>query len=192
MTNCIEISRRYLGFLRAKPGRKCPGERQPHPGRGRELLRVHPSMKENELRVESLANDVSVKDCATDLMRLFSTWPPTDSALMPGIRLKSAAVPCRILGSGPVCGRPCGPSSSTATASRTRATARAHSCRHGRAFPGSPAAYFVPYFTASPPRRGAGLGLGVCPTALVKEAKGLLHVRCKPGQGTDFTVLSAS
>jgi signal transduction histidine kinase len=51
---------------------------------------------------------------------------------------------------------------------------------------------FVPYFTTKPASQGTGLGLDIV-QRLVKEAKGLLHVHTRPGEGTNFTVyLSAS
>ena len=75
VTNCIEISRRYLGFIRqnaAEPrGSGCSAVSvnqilaEVHT-----LLSVHPALKENELRIEPLAEDVSVTIHATDLMQI--------------------------------------------------------------------------------------------------------------------------
>jgi signal transduction histidine kinase len=46
---------------------------------------------------------------------------------------------------------------------------------------------FQPYFTTKGPKQGTGLGLNIV-QRLVKEAKGALHVRTRPGEGTTFTL----
>ena len=46
---------------------------------------------------------------------------------------------------------------------------------------------FQPYFSTKGPRQGTGLGLNIV-QRLIKEAKGALHVRTRPGEGTTFTV----
>jgi signal transduction histidine kinase len=46
---------------------------------------------------------------------------------------------------------------------------------------------FQPYFTTKGARQGTGLGLNIV-QRLIKEAKGALHLRSAPGEGTTFTV----
>jgi signal transduction histidine kinase len=46
---------------------------------------------------------------------------------------------------------------------------------------------FNPYFTTKSNRQGTGLGLNIV-QRLVKQARGILHVRTKIGEGTTFTV----
>ncbi|HXC99505.1 MAG TPA: response regulator [Verrucomicrobiae bacterium] len=195
VTNCIEISRRYLGFLRQSSGENAPVGVNHILAEVRELLRVHPSMKENELRVESLANDVSVKVHATDLMQIIFNLATnglqcTDARHSVEIRCRSLPQPLdlSLLIDGPAdrlinrdSFKNIGPLLALTIADTG---------------PGIPLEVlpriFVPYFTTKPASQGTGLGLDIV-QRLVKEAKGLLHVHTKPGQGTDFTVyLSAS
>jgi two-component system sensor histidine kinase/response regulator len=195
VTNCIEISRRYLGFLRQSSGENAPVGVNHILAEVRELLRVHPSMKENELRVESLANDVSVKVHATDLMQIIFNLATnglqcTDARHSVEIRCRSLPQPLdlSLLVDGPAdrlinrdSFKNIGPLLALTIADTG---------------PGIPLEVlpriFVPYFTTKPASQGTGLGLDIV-QRLVKEAKGLLHVHTKPGQGTDFTVyLSAS
>ena len=46
---------------------------------------------------------------------------------------------------------------------------------------------FQAYFTTKDARQGTGLGLNIV-QRLIKEAKGVLHVHTKVGEGTRFTV----
>jgi signal transduction histidine kinase len=46
---------------------------------------------------------------------------------------------------------------------------------------------FEVYFSTKGARQGTGLGLNIV-QRLIKEAKGALHVRTRPGEGTTFTV----
>ena len=69
--NCIEISRRYLGFLRRQPTESGPGVSVNQLLHDLEqLVRVHPSLQENEFSVAPLAGDVAVKINGTDLIQI--------------------------------------------------------------------------------------------------------------------------
>ena len=69
--NCIEISRRYLGFLRRQSSESAPGVSVNQLLRDLEqLVRVHPSLLENEFAVTPLAGDVAVKINGTDLIQI--------------------------------------------------------------------------------------------------------------------------
>jgi signal transduction histidine kinase len=46
---------------------------------------------------------------------------------------------------------------------------------------------FQPYFTTKGPRQGTGLGLNIV-QRLVKEAKGMLEVQTRVGEGTTFSI----
>jgi signal transduction histidine kinase len=46
---------------------------------------------------------------------------------------------------------------------------------------------FQQHFTTKPEGQGTGLGLSIV-QRLIKQAKGALHVRTRPGEGTTFTV----
>src|SRR5246127_917127 len=70
VTNCIEISRRYLSFLRQNTEESAPVGVNQLLSDLHQLIRVHPSVKENELRIEPLAHDVTVKINGTDLIQI--------------------------------------------------------------------------------------------------------------------------
>jgi two-component system, sensor histidine kinase and response regulator len=195
VTNCIEISRRYLGFLRQSPGENAPVSVNHILAEVRELLRVHPSMKENELRVESLANDVSVKVHATDLMQIIFNLATnglqcTDARHSVEIRCRSLPHPLDLALFVD------GPADRLINRDGFKNNAPLLALTIADTGPGIPLEVlpriFVPYFTTKPASQGTGLGLDIV-QRLVKEAKGLLHVHTRPGQGADFTVyLSAS
>ena len=69
-SNCIEISRRYLGFLRKQ------SEEAPRVNVNQllhdldQLVGVHPSRQENEFAVTPLAEDIGVKINGTDVIQL--------------------------------------------------------------------------------------------------------------------------
>jgi signal transduction histidine kinase len=46
---------------------------------------------------------------------------------------------------------------------------------------------FQPYFTTKGSRQGTGLGLNIV-QRLIKEARGALHVKTRPGRGTTFNL----
>jgi signal transduction histidine kinase len=195
VTNCIEISRRYLGFLRQSTGENASVGVNHILAEVRELLRVHPAMKENELRVEALAEDVSVKIHATDLMQIIFNLATN------GLQCTEARHSVEIRG------RPQphpldlarlvdGPEDRLINREGFRNNGPLLALSVVDTGPGIPPEVlpriFVPYFTTKAASQGTGLGLDIV-QRLVKEAKGLLHVHTKPGQGTTFTVyLSAT
>jgi two-component system sensor histidine kinase/response regulator len=190
VTNCIEISRRYLGFLRQSSGENAPVGVNHILAEVRELLRVHPSMKDNELRVESLANDVSVRVHATDLMQIIFNLATnglqcTDARHSVEIRCRPLPQPLdlSVLVDGPT--------ERLINRDGFKNTGPLLALSIADTGPGIPAEVlpriFVPYFTTKSASQGTGLGLDIV-QRLVKEAKGLLHVHTKAGEGTDFTV----
>ena len=70
VTNCIEISRRYLGFLRRQP------EDGPRVGVNQvltdlsHLVCVHPSLRNNEFHINPLVEDRGVKINGTDVIQI--------------------------------------------------------------------------------------------------------------------------
>src|ERR1019366_3243927 len=70
VTNCIEISRRYLSFLRKQ------SDEAPRVGVNQlltdlsHLIKVHPSLQHNEFAMQPLAEDIGVKINGTDLIQI--------------------------------------------------------------------------------------------------------------------------
>src|ERR1700722_1549793 len=70
VTNCIEISRRYLSFLRKNSEDTPPVSVNSILDDLGELIRVHPAMKDNEFRIVPLADEVAIKINGTDLIQI--------------------------------------------------------------------------------------------------------------------------
>src|SRR5262249_19983397 len=70
VTNCIEISRRYLSFLRQHPNENVRVWVNQILGDLGELLRVHPSTRNNQLLIHPLTDDVAVPINGTDLIQI--------------------------------------------------------------------------------------------------------------------------
>jgi two-component system, sensor histidine kinase and response regulator len=190
VTNCIEISRRYLGFLR-KQADEAP--RVPvnqlltdlH-----QLVNVHPSLMNNEFVVRPLNEEIGVRINGTDLIQIL-------------LNLTVNAFQCapehhRVEISSQVLREPLDLTTFKDCA-ETRflnvenfdntAPVLQISIRDNG--PGIPAEVlpkiFQPYFTTKSARQGTGLGLNIV-QRLIKEAKGALRVQTRLGEGTTFTV----
>src|SRR5260221_272668 len=70
ITNCIEISRRYLSFLRQNPSENARVWVNQILADLGELLRVHPTVKTNQLLIQPLNEDVTVAINGTDLIQI--------------------------------------------------------------------------------------------------------------------------
>jgi signal transduction histidine kinase len=195
VTNCIEISRRYLGFIRQNSADAGANAKNAVMlGRilseVQELLRVHPSVKENQVRIESPTEEILVKIHATDLMQILfnlainglqcSDQP--HAVEIKGRRLREPVEQARLAE---------GPENRLVNREGFQNTPPLLALSVSDTGPGIPAEVlsriFVPYFTTKAPTQGTGLGLDIV-QRLVKEAKGMVHVHTRPGQGTTFTV----
>jgi two-component system, sensor histidine kinase and response regulator len=195
VTSCIEISRRYLGFLRQGRSEQSAVSVNQILAEVQQLLRVHPSMKENELLAEPLAEDVSVKIHATDLMQIIFNL--TTNGLQCTDTRHSVEIKCHSLP------QPLdlslfadGPADRLINREDFKNIGPLVSISIADTGPGIPPEIlpriFVPYFTTKPASQGTGLGLDIV-QRLVREARGLVHVHTAPGTGTNFTVyLSAN
>ncbi len=189
VTNCIEISRRYLGFLR-KQSEDAPrvGVNQLLKDMG-QLVRVHPSLQINEFVAKPLASDVAVRMNGTDFIQVLLNL--TVNAF------QSTPQAHRVEVSGEVLNQPM-----DLTAFKDSARSRflnvegfdnaapliAMSVRDNG--PGIPpevlGKIFEPYFTTKSSTQGTGLGLNIV-QRLIRNAHGALHVQTDLGEGTTFT-----
>ncbi len=190
VTNCIEISRRYLGFLRRQP------EEAPRIGVNQlladlnHLVRVHPNAANNQFSLRPLAHDIGVRINGTDLIQILlnltvNAFQCTDADHKVEIDGETLESPLDL------------------KSYRDGAESRFINIE---AFdnnppllqlavrddgPGIPAEVlpriFQPYFTTKGQRQGTGLGLNIV-HRLIKEAKGALFVSTRVGKGTTFTV----
>ena len=189
--NCIEISRRYLGFLRRQSMESAPGVSVNQLLRDLDqLARVHPSLLENEFGVTPLAGDVAIKINGTDLIQILLNL--TVNAF------QCASLPHRVEISGEVLRTPLdlrqfkdGPQDRLLNIEGLDNTAPLVKFSVSDTGPGIPPEVlpkiFQPYFTTKGPRQGTGLGLNIV-QRLIKEGNGALHCHTRVNEGTTFTV----
>jgi signal transduction histidine kinase len=189
--NCIEISRRYLGFLRRQFAEPAPTVSVNHLLRDLEqLVRVHPSLLENEFAITPLAGDVAVKINGTDLIQILLNLAVN--------AFQCAPLPHRVEVTGEVLHAPLdlqkfkdGPHDRLLNIESMDNTAPLVKFSVSDTGPGIPPEVlpkiFQPYFTTKGPRQGTGLGLNIV-QRLIKEGHGALHVHTQVNEGTTFTV----
>jgi signal transduction histidine kinase len=190
VTNCIEISRRYLSFLRRH------GEEAPRVGINQlltdlgHLVQVHPSRQGNHFSLQPLEKDMAVRINGTDLIQVLLNL--TVNAF------QAAAQPHLVEVSGSVLHQPLdlsvfkdGPQDRLLNVENFGNTAPLVALHVRDSGPGIPPQVlpkiFQPYFSTKGLRQGTGLGLNIV-HRLIKEAHGALHVHTEVGQGTTFTV----
>lgn len=190
VTNCIEISRRYLSLMRRR------SEETPRVSVNQlltdidHLVRVHPSRQNHQLTLKALAEDIAVPLNGTDVIQMvlnltinaFQCSPQPHWVEIEG-RVLPAAVELGALRDG--------------TQDRLLNVENFDNRPPLVAFrvsdtgPGIPPEVlpkiFQPFFTTKGPRNGTGLGLNIV-LRLVKEARGALHVHSEPGRGTVFSI----
>jgi two-component system, sensor histidine kinase and response regulator len=190
ITNCIEISRRYLSFLRRQ------SDEAPRVGVNQllndlsHLVNVHPNLQDNEFTVRPLTDDIGVKINGTDLIQVL-------------LNLTVNAFQCtahnhRVTVEGRTLHEPLdltafkdGPETRFLNVESFANIAPLVQLSVGDDGPGIPPEVlpkiFQPYFTTKSARQGTGLGLNIV-QRLVKQAKGALHVQSRSGEGTTFTI----
>jgi signal transduction histidine kinase len=188
--NCIEISRRYLGFLREQGDDTLPTGVHQLMGDLEQLVRVHPSIQENEFSMTMPAEDIAVKINGTDVIQILLNL--TVNAFQCSSRPHRVEVGAEIL-HAPLDFAEFKDSANERFQNvenmvNTSPLVKLWVRDDG---PGIPAdvlpKIFQPYFTTKGPRQGTGLGLNIV-QRLLKEGNGALHVRTQAGEGTTFTV----
>jgi two-component system sensor histidine kinase/response regulator len=189
--NCIEISRRYLGFLRRQPTESAASVSVNQLFRDLEqIVRVHPSLLENEFRIAPLAGDAAVKINGTDVIQILLNLAVNAFQCTPQ--------PHRVEISGEVLHAPLdltkfkdSPHDRLLNIESMDNTAPLVIFRVSDTGPGiAPEVLpkiFQPYFTTKGPRQGTGLGLNIV-QRLIKEGGGALHCHTQVNEGTTFTV----
>ena len=193
ITNCIEISRRYLGFLRQQNDEAMAVGVNQLLVDLEQLLRVHPSLQENDFRVEPLtgaAGAVSLKINGTDLIQIllnlcvnaFQCTPQQHRVEVGGELLTE---PLNLADFKDDDGnRMLNVENFKNTPPLIRLWVRDNGS--GIA-PDVLPKIFDPYFTTRGARQGTGLGLSIV-QRLIKESGGAMHVQTQLGQGTTFAI----
>ena len=189
--NCVEISRRYLGFLRRQSEEHAPRISVNQLFHDLDqLVRVHPSLHENEFATTPLAEDIGVRINGTDLIQVLLNLAvnafqcsPQPHRVEVGGEVLHAPLDLTMFKDGPA-DRLLNVENMNNTAPLVKLWVRDNG-------PGIPPEVlpkiFHPYFTTKGPRQGTGLGLNIV-QRLIKEARGALHVHTEIGKGTVFTI----
>jgi signal transduction histidine kinase len=189
-SNCIEISRRYLSFLRRQSDETARVGVNRMLNDLNQLVRVHPSLLDNEFGIQPLAEDMGVKINGTDLIQIL-------------LNLAVNAFQCapfshRVDIGGEVLREPLalqafkdGPEDRLLNVEGFNNTAPLVKFWVRDNGPGIPPEVlpkiFQPFFTTKGPRQGTGLGLSIV-QRLIKEGGGALHIHTRVGEGTAFTI----
>jgi len=190
VTNCIEISRRYLGFLRRQSDEPARVGVNQLLNDLNHLLRVHPSVQNNQFILNPLPEDVGVKINGTDLIQILLNLAVNAFQCSPR--------GCQVEVSGDILQQPLdltafkdGPEERLLNVENFANTAPLVKLSVRDNGPGIPPQIlpkiFEPYFTTKGPRQGTGLGLTIV-QRLIKEGGGALHVHTRVGKETIFTI----
>lgn len=190
VSNCIDISRRYLSFLRQNPGESVRVWVNQILGDLEELLRVHPSARNHQLIIQPLPEDVSVPVNGTDLIQILLNL--TLNAL------QCTSQPHRVEIAGHLLHQPLAldqfqdsPNERFILGDSLQNVPPLLALSVQDNGPGIPPdmmpRLFEPFLNKQLKTRGTGLGLCIV-QRLLKEAHGALHVHSQVGQGSVFTV----
>ena len=190
VSNCIEISHRYLSFMRQQPAAPIRINVNLILDDLRELLSVHPSKGQNTLKIHALVHDIDLQINGTDLIQILLNL--AINALQCCTEPHLVDISSQMLHSGvDFSNLHDGPSDRILFGQGFSNTPPLLQFSVRDDGPGIPAEVlpkiFQPYFTTKPPGKGTGLGLAIV-RRLLKEARGCLHVHSKPGQGTSFNI----
>ena len=195
VTNCIEISRRYLSFLRRQ------SDEAPRVGLNQllqdleQLVRVHPSRQSNQLDLHPLAVDIAARMNGTDVLQMLLNL--TVNAFQCSPQPHSVHIEPQVLAQPlDLTSFKDGPQDRLLNVESFSNTAPLLAISVRDTGPGIPPEIlpkiFQPYFSTKSAKQGTGLGLSIV-QRLIKEARGALHVHTEVGRGTAFTVyLSAA
>ncbi len=190
VTNCIEISHRYLGLLRRRP------EELPRVAVNallkdvEHLVRVHPSRQNNQLTVQCLKQDLAVPINGTDVIQMLlnltvNAFQCTPQQHWVEIEARELTSPLDLANFKD------GPQDRLINIEKFENRAPLLVLRVSDTGPGIPPEIlpkiFLPFFSTKGPQHGTGLGLNIV-QRLVREARGALHVHSEPGTGTVFSL----
>ncbi len=188
--NCIEISRRYLGFLRGQAGTITPISTNQILTDLSDLLRTHPSSKTNTLQIRTLRQDAGVRINGTDLIQIllnlavnaFQSSPEPHTVKISAQQI-NRPLDSLALASGPY------DLFLNPGAIRNRVSLIGLTIEDDG--PGIPAEIlpkiFDPYFSTKPQGQGTGLGLPIV-RRLVEQVNGAIHVHSGPDGGAKFVI----
>lgn len=190
INNCVNVSRRYLKFLREGPNEDASVRVNQTLSDLRDLLRTHPGAKTHELIIHPLLVEISARINGIDLLQILlnlaiNAFQCSDSPHRVEIGGFSLTTSIDLTSWKD------GPQDRFINVESFANSPPLVSLSIRDTGPGIPpetlAKMFNPYFTTKPIDQGTGLGLSIV-KRLVEQAKGAIQVRTFAGQGTDFTV----
>jgi len=184
--HCLDVSRRYLGFLEGRTQAEAPVPVNQVFSDLKELIEVHPNARGNQLHIHSLAQNITPIIHATDFLSILLNL--TINAL------QSSPDPHRVEVRGRVAPRIPDHKNSPherflpqPRPSREAVLAIVIQDNGTGMTEEVVEMAFQPNFTTKGPGRGSGLGLSIV-KRLITQANGALHLYSRPGEGTIFTV----
>jgi signal transduction histidine kinase len=190
VTSCIQISNRYLSFLRGCAAETAQvGVNQILNDLG-ELLRTHTNAQKNSLIIETLADDLAAQINGTDLIQILLNLAINGLQSTPEphrveIRSQQLFAPLDLASFVD------GPQDRFLNRDAFHNVAPLLALTVEDNGPGIPPEaiirIFEPYFTTKPVGQGTGLGLSIV-KRLIEQAGGAVHLHTQLGQGTRFTV----
>ena len=190
VTTCIDISRRYLSFLRQRSDdTSCVGVNRLLEELG-QMVGGHPSLQNNKFEVWPLAKDITVRMNGTDVMQVLFNLvvnalqcAPHPHSVNVEACFLSQALDLTALKDGPR-DRLLNVEGFVNAPPLLKISVRDDG-------PGIPPEtlpkIFEAFFSTKRARQGTGLGLSIV-QRLIKEARGALHVHTQMGKGTTFTI----
>ena len=190
VTNCIDISKRYLSLMRPHSPNFCEVRVNQVLTDLEELLRAQPSSHAHELIVKTLPKDVTLQINGIDLIQILLNL--SINGLQSSDEPHCVRVIGQIISDGSAISK-IKASSADAVLNRDgfKALGPVLLLSVQDTGPGIPpeliSKIFEPYFSTKPAGKGTGLGLSIV-QRLLKEANGLLHLHSVVGQGTTFNL----
>ena len=190
VTNCVNLTQRYLGFLRQSGSEPQGVSVNQTLQDASELLRVHPLARRNQIEVTPLPLDVLARINGTDLIQVLLNLAVNALQCAQTVHTVaiSATVPATPLEPGLFC------EGSGDRFVRHEAFDPAQPVVAIRVRDNGPGIapevvnkLFHTHFTNKPPPEGTGLGLSIV-KRLVLYARSAVTLHTAPGEGTTFTV----
>ncbi|MDB6053970.1 MAG: Response regulator receiver sensor signal transduction histidine kinase [Verrucomicrobiales bacterium] len=193
VTNCIEISQRYLSFIRHKAKSESQIQINQVLGDLNELLKGHPSAKGMALKIQTLDHDLALNVNGTDLLQILLNLS-VNALQATDLPHEVIIVPEAIYEVIDLNGLLRGKHDRVINAEGMRASSVYLKISVIDNGPGMSSdilsKLFIPYFTTKKIGEGTGLGLSIV-QRLVREAQGGLYIHSAPDQGTRFSLFLA-
>ena len=190
VTSCIQISNRYLSFLRGCAAENTPVSVNQILNDLGELLRTHTNAQRNSLVIHALPEDMAAQINGTDLIQILlnlaiNAFQCSNQPHKVEIRSERLTRPLDL---SQVLDGPHDFFVNRQSFTNALPLLAVAVSDNGPGIPTDPVSrVFDPYFTTKPVGQGTGLGLSIV-KRLTEQTGGGIHLHTEPGRGTTFTV----